>query len=249
MKDIMLHGCGNTFLIVDEYRRETVDDKKNYVIKVASGKNVDGVLFLRKAGRGADLEMIIFDRDGTEETMCGNGIRCFAMYAYDKGYIKNKAKILTGDGIKKVSILENGVVAVHMGEPKEFRRLDEDNFFVFMGVSHYVSFVDKLDLDEARKRGREIRFDKELCSVLDHEEGINVNFVKVNSKNDISIMTYERGIEDVTKACGTGSTAAAFISHATGRCEFPVRVKNLGGVITIDCKNNRLIMTGKAEYL
>lgn len=242
-----MHGCGNTFVLIDEYNGELIKntEKKNYVIKVADKNNVDGVLFLTKSDE-ADIGMQFYDRDGTKETMCGNGIRCFTRYAFDKGYIKNNARILTGDGIKKVELSE-GVVSVNMGAARYFKQIDY-YYFAFTGVPHIVIFVDKLNKKEAFERGRKLRYDKTLCSLLGHKEGININFVKKLSKNELKILTYEVGVENLTKACGTGSTAATFISSKVKNCTFPMKVHNIGGLLTINKKNNELILSGNAEY-
>ncbi len=242
-----LHGCGNSFFVVDEEKQGIVADKVSYVIEKAEQEKVDGILFLTRSDSGADLEMKMFDRDGTEETMCGNGIRCFVRYAYDNGYIGNHADILTGDGVKRVEVKKN-LISVVMGEPRQFKRLDDSRYFVFTGVPHMVYFVSELCLDEAFRKGREMRYDKQLCSLLGHESGICVTFAKVNAKKEISIMTYEVGVEDVTRACGTGSTGAAYVSHVVKGCSFPIKVRNIGGDITIDYKESQLVMTGNVEY-
>lgn len=241
-----MHGCGNKFIVVDEHSAR-VKDRKRFVLEHVEREDVDGVLFVCQSDK-ADLEMKIFDRDGTEETMCGNGIRCFARYAYDEGYIGTRAKILTGDGVKGVQITGN-LISVDMGSPRDFKKLGNSQYFVFTGVPHYVWFKDELNLEEARKLGREIRYNSELCASLNHEGGVNVNFVKLNSPTEIEILTYEVGVEDVTNACGTGSTAAAYVSHMVKNCKFPIIVRNRGGDLVIDLRRNRLIMTGNAEYL
>jgi diaminopimelate epimerase len=253
----MLHGCGNSFLIVDEFEKEIVVDKKRYVIENADGEGVDGILFLAKPKdpeSTADLEMRIFDRDGTEETMCGNGLRCFARYAHDNNYIQKLATILTGDGPKQVEIDDDNVSVV-MGSPNEFmdvnslKMLKYPGYFAHVGVPHLIQFNGHLTVEEARKLGQEQRYNQELLKRLEHEEGININFVKIVDQHNINLLTYEVGVENVTKACGTGSTAAAYAAHLFAQLKFPITVHNRGGDIIIDYKENKLIMTGKAEYM
>lgn len=243
-----LHGCGNSFLVVDEEKKGEVPDKISYVIERAKTENVDGILFLRRSNGNADLEMRVFDRDGTEEAMCGNGLRCLVKYAYDNGYIGISANILTGDGIKRAEIKKD-MVSVMMGQPRQFMHIEPSHYFIFTGVPHIICFVDELCLEEAFCRGREMRHDKKLCNLVGYEKGVCVNFVKVNSKNRISIMTYEVGVEAVTKACGTGSAGAAYVASIARQCLFPIIVHNRGGDITVDCAGSELIMVGKAEYM
>lgn len=243
-----LHGCGNTFFIFDELRCGTLENKVGRVIEKAKEEDVDGILFLSRSDNGIDLEMKIFDRDGTEENMCGNGLRCLAKYAYDAGYIGSRANILTGDGIKKVAVDGNSVTA-DMGTPRQFKQLGESCYFIFTGVPHIICFVDDLCIDEAYNKGRKIRHDKQLCTMLGHTNGASVNFVKVNAQNEIALMTYEVGVEAVTKACGTGSAGAAYVAHIGKNCKFPIKVRNTGGDIIIDYRDTILVMTGQAEYI
>lgn len=243
-----LHGCGNTFFIVDEQKDGFAIDRVRYVIEKAKEEQVNGVLFLSRLKSGADLEMKVFDRDGTEESMCGNGLRCLAKYAYDAGYIGSRANILTGDGIKKVTINGSSVTA-DMGTPRQFKRLGESCYFIFTGVPHILCFVDDLCIDEAYNKGRKIRHDKQLCTMLGHANGASVNFVKVHARNEIGITTYEIGVEAVTKTCGTGSAGAAYVAHIVKNCKFPIKVRNTGGEVIIEFRNSNLVMTGHAEYI
>ena len=241
-----LQGCGNTFVLFDELKNGTIQNKRDYTIEIAQKENVDGVLFLNRLNN--NLEMKIFDRDGTEETMCGNGIRCFARYAYDLCYIDETAEILTGDGIKKVEIPDDGLISVNMGIPRNFRELDENQYSIFMGIPHLIYFSQELDLEKARKVGRDTRYNQSLCDILGYPNGVSVNFVRLESQNKIKILTYEVGVEDITRACGTGSTASAYISYKVKGCKFPMKVENMGGDITINLNRKNLIMIGNAKY-
>jgi diaminopimelate epimerase len=245
-----LHGCKNSFLVLDEIKGEKVEDRKEYVIKRADKEGVDGVLFVTKSSslEVADLEMVIYDRDGTLEDMCGNGIRCFARYSYDQGYIKENSRILTGDGVKEVSV-SGDIISVNMGMPKDFKTFKDNLYFARTGLPHFVSFTENLDLEKANKEGRIIRYNKNICGLAGYPEGMCVNFVKIDGTHNLSILTYEVGVERVTNACGTGSTASAYVSNVLGHCEFPITVRNIGGELLIDVKKGRLIMKGNAEYL
>lgn len=246
-KKIILEGCGNTFLLYDEIKNGKLKDRKHYVLENADKNGVDGVLFVTK--KKDNVEMIIYDRDGTLETMCGNGIRCFTRYAHDQKYIDTSAKIETGDGIKTVEIINDELISVNMGIPRGLKKYENDHF-VYTGVPHYVRIVEKLDLDTLTEEGKKLRYDEKLQKLFfGAEHGLCANFIKILDKNTVEIMTYEMGVEKITQACGTGSTAAAFIANHTGHCQFPIIVKNPGGNLAITYENKILIMIGPAKYV
>ena len=135
-----------------------------------------------------------------------------------------------------------------MGIPRNFRELDENQYSIFMGIPHLIYFSQELDLEKARKVGRDTRYNQSLCDILGYPNGVSVNFVRLESQNKIKILTYEVGVEDITRACGTGSTASAYISYKVKGCKFPMKVENMGGDITINLNGKNLIMIGNAKY-
>ena len=193
--------------------------------------------------------MRIFDRDGTEATMCGNGIRCAARYFRDHGCVTGSHfTIATLDGPKPVS-LENRWVTVDMGRARGYRRLAEDRHFAFTGIPHLVILAGGISVDAARAEGRRLRYDRALGATLGHPDGVHVNFVQVSGDGSLDVLTYEAGVEDVTPACGTGSTAAAYVCARIGRTSLPVRVRLLGGELVIDARGDSMTMRGPAEYM
>jgi diaminopimelate epimerase len=243
----VMHGCQNRFAIVDEDVSPIAETlKSGLVLEVATRLDVHGVLFL-SAHRGP--RMRIFDRDGTEATMCGNGIRCAARYFRDHGCVTGSHfTIGTLDGPKPVS-LENRWVTVHMGRARDYRRLAEDRHFAFTGIPHLVILTGGISVDAARAEGRRLRYDHALGTALGHPDGLHVNFVQVSGDGSLHVLTYEAGVEDVTPACGTGSTAAAYVCARAGRTSFPVRVRLLGGELVIDARGDSMTMRGPAEYM
>lgn len=193
----------------------------------------------------ADMKMRIFNPDGSEAEMCGNGIRCFAKYAHDKGLIKKKhMKIETLAGIKRVSILKDEIVEVELGRPRfernEIPAIGTGKFLeeevegltvsaVNLGVPHAVVFTQELDDVDVYHLGRKIRESKVFLN------GANVNFLEDIGKNAFRIRTYERGIEDETYACGTGVCASAAVAVALGKADTsgPIAIEARGGDFSV----------------
>jgi diaminopimelate epimerase len=258
-----LQGNGNDFILIDEYDGTVVpDDKKAAFARKCChrrfGIGGDGILFLSKAGR-APLRMRIFNEDGSEAEMCGNGIRCFAKYALDQRYIvPGKAKIETAAGVLDIDIkTEDGkaLVKVCMGKPL-FDRIKipaqgHGNFIsmplhgyevsaVNTGVPHAVIFVDNLEDPYLMDVAPQIRFDKIF------PKGANVNFVQ-RDQGGLRVRTYERGVEGETLSCGTGSVAAAAVARHMGIVRDSTMVKTAGGELKITFENDIAYMEGGAE--
>jgi diaminopimelate epimerase len=239
-------AAGNDFVLLDN-RGKKAEKKAGNLSKFAKAVcgrrhsiGADGLLLIENSKK-ADIAMRIFNPDGSEVTMCGNGSRCIAYYAAKKGITKNNLSIETKAGILKAQV-NRDVVKVEMMQPEHLKsRFSIDVYdetfevdFVNTGVPHVVYFVDDLDKFDVRRFGREIRYHKEFAS-----EGTNANFVKVKDRHNISIRTYERGVEDETFACGTGSVASAIVASELHSVESPVKVGTSGGeVLTIYFKKN-----------
>ncbi len=252
-----LHGNGNDFILIDEYEKEVIPSKEKPVFaeKYCNrrfGIGADGVLYLGRSDK-ADIGMRIFNPDGTEAGMCGNGIRCLVKYALLKGYVGEEASVETLAGVLPVS---GGTwIKVNMGEPGfdrekipargtgEFLNVDmygRKVSAVNTGVPHAVVFVDSLD-DELMAIAPRIRYDPVF------PEGANVNFVLLSSNDEITIRTYERGVEAETLSCGTGSVASAAVAHRLGRTGKKVKVNTKGGELRITLTERSAFMEGRAE--
>jgi len=242
-----MHGAGNTFIVIDETDKdlEKILDKREFVREETLSNNVDGALFIQTDnGR---IKMQYFDRDGTEE-MCGNGVRCVARYSYDHGHINKDDFIDTADGLKHVKIINDKLIEVNMGLPREFKKLSNEMYFVYVGLAHIVKFVNHLNKEDAFKEGREIRYSKNLMDSVNHPEGLHVNFVNFIDRSNIELITYEVGVEDITKSCGTGNIASAYAVLRVKDCKSPVYAHNIGGILEIDLLDGELLLKGPAEY-
>ncbi len=177
------------------------------------GIGADGLLVLQSS-RSADLRMRIFNADGSQANMCGNGARCAALYSLAQiADNQGKVQIETNAGIIE-SEVKNNKVKIKFTEPGDIKldipikvagRIIKVNY-IDTGVPHAVVFVQGLAKIDAAAIGRQIRYHQAFAP-----KGANVDFVEILSKDSIGVRTYERGVEDETLACGTGSAASALI--------------------------------------
>ncbi|HJJ29223.1 MAG TPA: diaminopimelate epimerase [Methanocorpusculum sp.] len=248
-----LHGNGNDFILIDEMQGPVIpDEMKADFAKIYCDRRFgiggDGVLFIGKSTAAA-VKMTLFQPDGSEAEMCGNGIRCLAKYAFDNKYTETKAFLVeTKAGILKVRCgYDNDgdfMATIDMGEAKPGDTVKLDGYEVFScntGVPHAVIFVDDVNAVDIMKEAPQIRSAK--C----YPQGTNVNFVQITGADSISVRTFERGVEGETLSCGTGSTASAFVAAQCGKVSGEiVHVKTAGGPLDITVKASPL-MTGPAE--
>jgi len=258
-----LHGNGNDFIIIDEYHSLIVPDdlKPDFARQYCDRKfgiGSDGVLFISRS-TVAELKMRLFQPDGSQAEMCGNGIRCLVKYALDKDYISfGSTSVETQAGIMLVDATDhkdNVSVKVNMGKPlfnrKDIPAKGEGEFIneslkglsvsaVNTGVPHAVIFTDDLESVDINTIAPPIRHH----SIF--PKGVNVNFVCLREKDNLDIRTFERGVEAETLSCGTGSVASAVIAHRLGITGSNVVINTLGGVLTITLLDGYAYMEGTA---
>jgi diaminopimelate epimerase len=181
--------------------------------------------------------MRYYNADGREATMCGNGGRCIALFAHHLG-IGGRGKIFSGpDGVHRAKIVKadelRGVIELQMSNVSEVVPGD-DYLLLDTGSPHYVRFVDNLDATDVVGEGRTIRHDRTYG-----QGGVNVNFVEVTGNETLAMRTFERGVEDETRACGTGATAAAIATHIARQPEvkrFDISVR--GGKLSVSFEDD-----------
>lgn len=267
MKFTKMHGCGNDYIYVNCFE-ETVDNP-NEVAKIISDRHFgigsDGLILICKSDN-ADFKMRMFNADGSEGNMCGNGIRCVAKYVYDNHMTKKEQiTIETRSGIKYLDlVIKNGIVTevtVDMGAPitkselvpvisKKESVIDEtikilnqsyQMTCVSMGNPHAVVFVNDV---------KEVEIEKVGPFFENHEmfpDRVNTEFVQVIDENTIAMRVWERGSGE-TLACGTGACASAVACVLNAKTKDEVTVKLLGGDLRIryDKTKNTVLMTGPA---
>ena len=265
MKFTKMHGAGNDFVMVNGFK-EVPADLNGLALKLCHRNfaiGADGLIILLPNFEG-DFEMQIYNSDGSEAEMCGNGIRCAAIFAQNEGITdKAEMKVITKAGIIRPKVMKNTpeemLVKVDMGMPvlngadipctiegervleADIKVLDKEYKFsaVSMGNPHCVVFIDEpvadFPLDEIGPH-----FEK-------HEyfpAKTNTEFVEVIDEHHVNMRVYERGCGE-TMACGTGSCATAVAAILTGRCKDWVDVKLLGGTLRIEyTEGGHVFMTG-----
>lgn len=250
----LMHGNGNVILVVDEAlsgltEREIGSDLARELCESFTAVRVDGIAFVRIADR--PLRMTYFDRDGTNASMCGNALRCVTRYGNERGYLRDAADfIMTDDGPKWVSAAA-GAIRVALGAGREFQRVAADRCFVFSGVAHLVVLLDdRQDLDaiDVKTAGAALRYDDRLCRRLNHPEGLHVDFMQ-RYEDGVRIRTYEVGVEDETRACGTGSAASAYVANRVWDLPYPIRVVVREGEIRVEESEHGLLISGVTGHL
>lgn len=263
MKDFIpfykMVASGNDFVVVDN-RRKIVKDPVVFARTICRphlGIGADGLLLFESSPK-ANFKMRILNPDGSEAAACGNGFRCIAFYAHEILKYSSRMRFESGSGIIEAEVGQGRSVKVQLIKPKIFERdgvLEVRGnrlhyAFLDTGVPHVVIFVEGLEKTEVFEIGRAIRHHAKFQPF-----GTNVNFVEVKNKKEIAVRTYERGVENETLACGTGSTASAVISVLKGYNEPPVSVLTRGGEklkIDIRRKGNDIIkvyLEGKAQFV
>ena len=252
------NGCGNTFFMT-RYREGF--DYSEVAIKVCNRSKclTDGLIVVKTD----PLEMVVYNRDGSQSPMCGNGIRCFALYCLNENIIPSDVKIfdvMTGAGVMKVEIIstEPFLCRINLGKPiftssalgladmGPFinRRLmvgaqEVDIHAIFMGTIHTVIFVPEAASMVGNPLGEAI------CNHPIFTQKTNVNFVQVKSESELIIRTYERGV-GWTKACGTGCAASYVIAKLFGHILGEVKVHLEQGDLLFT-GDDEIFMTGSAQ--
>jgi len=259
-----MHGAGNDFMVIDNRDGKIKENKLSEFAKRFCERKfsvgADGLLLVYNSDV-ADVKMRMFNPDGTEAEMCGNGIRCFVKFCYENGITRKKElKIETLAGIKHIWLSVNDEVKsvkVDMGAPSFERKslrvrgggkclgkrlkVDGETYEVTclsIGNPHCVLFVDDLDAFPVQKIGPKI----EVHKVFPNRT--NVEFVQVVNRGEIRVRVWERGARE-TLACGTGACASAVASYYLGKTDKEVTVHLLGGDLKI-LYDRGIFMTGPA---
>ena len=220
-------GTGNDFIMIDDREKEfdlTDNDLIAALCERRMGIGADGLILLREHDT-LDFEMIYFNADGKESSMCGNGGRCIIAFAQMLEMIEDETTFMAIDGEHKGRLMDDGIY-LQMQDVKKIEGVG-DGLVLNTGSPHYIEMVDELDYIDVDKQGRKIR-----NSVPFKKDGINVNFVL--DANELQVRTYERGVEAETLSCGTGVVATAIAMHYANCIEETlVNVKTKGGELTV----------------
>ncbi len=250
-----MHGLGNDYL----YVYGEPENPSALSIRLSDrhfGAGSDGMIWISPS-TAADFKMRIFNADGSEAKMCGNGIRCVGKYVYDKGYTdKSRLTVETLSGIRTLELHVSGgrvkSVTVDMGKAAAGEELTlsvEGQRVICTPVSvgnpHAVVFVADIDQAPLTTLGPKLEHHKAF------PEGVNAEFVQVLGENELRMRVWERG-SGVTMACGTGACASAAAAVKKGFCRYnePISVRLDGGTLDIQiAPDNTVTMTGPAETI
>lgn len=264
-----MHGLGNDYVYIDCTKNQLDQDVSKLAQNMSDrhfGIGSDGIILICNS-KIADFRMRMFNYDGTEAEMCGNGIRCVGKFVYDKGLTnKTTVSVETLAGVKVLTLnVEKGkvkTVRVDMGEPileaekipvisekspvKDLKLKAHDREFVFscvsMGNPHAITIVENTKEFELEKYGKILEVDSHFPNRA------NIEFVEILDKEHIKMRVWERGAGE-TLACGTGACAVAVACHLNGYTNEKAQVELLGGTLLIEWnkEDNRVYMTGPAE--
>ncbi len=253
-------GSGNDFIVIDNRRNVVSANSARFVRRVCQRRlsvGADGVILIENSNV-ADFKFRIFNPDGYEPSMCGNGARCAALFAFQEKIAGSQMDIETKAGIHS-AVVKRDRVKLKLPDPADLRRkislkIDGKSVevsFINTGVPHVVCFVKDVDKVNVEAVGVKIRYHKEF-----RPEGANANFVQKVSENRIKVRTYERGVETETLSCGTGSVASAVIfamKQKSGKKRELINVQTKSGELLkvyFNLENDmptNLYLEGKAE--
>lgn len=241
-------GAGNDFIIIDcRAKHHNLDEKQiSLLCNRRFGIGADGLMSIHNSSE-TDFEMKYYNSDGKEASMCGNGGRCIALYAYRNKISGKKMRFNATDGVHHAEISDN-LISLSMSDVNIITEYP-DGYFLDTGSPHFVKFVENLDSIDVSVTGKSIADEARFAP-----NRTNVNFVEYSEKT-IKIATFERGVEDETLACGTGAVAAAIVLHKAGKGNtVPVKLLAKGGELLVsfnvaEKKYNKLILSGPAEFI
>jgi diaminopimelate decarboxylase len=252
-----LQGSGNDFIVIDN-RAQCIKNRAEFSRTICprkTGIGADGVLFLEKS-RLADFKMRIFNPDGSEAAMCGNGARCIARFAHLKKIVGEKCSLETLSG-KIFSQVKKDRVRIRMKDPSISQLNLEISLgdgsctghFLDTGVPHFVLFVPEVEKIDLPEMGSRIRYHEKF-----QPEGANVDFAEINN-DTVKMRTYERGVEAETLSCGTGAVATALAANLVNALNSPVKIKTPGGALKVYFQKSgthnftQVFLEGKTELV
>ena len=267
IKFTKMHGLGNDYVYIDAINQKIENESSlaKFVSNRHFGVGSDGLILICKS-EIADFKMRMFNSDGSEAEMCGNGIRCVGKFVYDKGLTnKTTVKIETLAGIKTLILNTKdgkvGTARVDMGEPileaekipvisteKPVKNLEleaENKKFKFtcvsMGNPHAITIVENTKEFDVEKYGKVLEVDKAF------PKKANIEFAQIIDRQNINMRDWERGAGE-TLACGTGACATAVACNLNGLTDRKVNIELLGGTLNIEWNetDNHVYMTGPA---
>ena len=221
------NGAGNDFVIIDN-RNENISYNSSLIKNICDrnfGIGCDGLILIKNS-ISSDFEIVHYTPDGNLGSLCGNGSRCAISFAFKNNIINKKTEFEAFDGVHKAEIIKHELIKMEMKINSEIIE-NEYGTLLDTGSPHLVIEKENTDELDVNLEGSSIRYNHYF-----KKEGVNVNFIEKISNETFKIRTYERGVENETLACGTGSTASAICMNYLG--------KSNSDTITMKCKGGDL---------
>jgi diaminopimelate epimerase len=229
------HGAGNDFIIIDNRKMMLEFDvpRVKFLCHRHFGIGADGLICIEHAAE-ADFRMIYYNADGNEGSMCGNGGRTAAAFAFETGIVGNYCRFIAFDGLHEAWVEKKQErhfwVKLSMADVEGYMPFNND-LIINTGSPHYIQSVAEVETVDVHNAGRTIRNNKHIA-----HDGVNVNFVQANG-HMLKLRTYERGVEAETLSCGTGATAAA-IANCIWSGHETSEIHTKGGILKVSVKKN-----------
>ena len=246
MRFCKMNGAGNDFLIINNLEEKLPHELFPEIARTLCHRHLsvgaDGLMVVERSTVGADFRMMFFNADGSAGEMCGNGARCICRYGYENGFSGERQVVETPSGIVTGQRIDQRNYRIRLTDPSVIKlsypveacgRTWECSYVELgtPGLPHAVVPVENLNeksFDELRQLGRTLRYHSAF------PKGANVNFYDIDASDELTLRTYERGVEDFTYACGTGTgstvLALMLMGKVSGR---EVAVKNPGGLLRV----------------
>lgn len=250
MEFMKMHGAGNDFIIINNIEEQIPEKHFATLAKRLCQRRLaigaDGLILVEKAVGEADFRMVFYNSDGSRGEMCGNGARCIARYGFEKGLAGGLQRIETDAGDIYCERLSEDIYKVRLNDVTVMEEKGKITYVELgkPGISHAVLRVKglkKISAEDLRQRAEEIRFSDS------YPKGVNVNFYDFDGKDRIVGLTYEKGVEDFTLACGTGmgAVAAALSKKSLIKCN-RITAKVPGGELEVVTEGEKLFLIGTA---
>lgn len=267
MKFWKMNGAGNDFIVVNNINGEIAFDKWPNIVKLLCERHMsigaDGFMVIEKPESDADYKMLFFNSDGSVGEMCGNGARCICRYGYECGLAGERQRVETTAGLIVGERIDKRRYRVRLNNPSNIKmdfpiEVDDKIYncsYVELGnpgIPHVVIEIKGLEAyptQDLFALGQKIRYNKAF------PKGANVNFYEIMDKNQIYERTYERGVEDFTYACGTGTGSVVTVLTLQGKVSGNnIKAKMTGGELIIDVERkeeiiNNIYLTGPTNIV
>lgn len=278
MEFVKMQGAGNDFIIINNMNEKIPENQFSRIARSLCTRKfslgADGLMFVDYPKKGGDFRMVFYNSDGTEGEMCGNGARCISRYGMDSGLKKgrqsdfsgwedNRIHIETASGMVTGERVTTSEYRINIGKINSMEEFSDSVSGHGIIRGHYVQLgypsLPHLVIDYEKSFGRIlIEVDEEVKRVASElryssclPKGANVDFYVQKSTEEVDGITYERGVEDFTFACGTGAGSIAYVLNRLGRADRSgTRIHMPGGTITADVENSDYVyITGPTAYI